>query len=70
MSLIIAPLNVDLRIIKISCDDKLKKHFESLGLSINSTVKVIDNVNGNIVIIVKGVRLAVDRDIARRIIVA
>ncbi len=70
MPLIIAPMNVDLKIKKILVEDKLKKHLQSLGITIDSDIRVIDNVNGNLIIIVKGVRLALDKGIAGKILVA
>ena len=70
MPLIIAPLNQELRIVKIIVDEKLKKHLESLGITINSTIKVIANNSGNIIVIVKDGRLALDRGIATKILVA
>ena len=70
MPLLIAPMNIDLVIKKIFVEEKLKKHLESLGITIGSSIKVIDNVKGNIVIIVKNVRLALDKDISSKILVA
>lgn len=70
MPLIIAPMNVDLKIKKVIVDEKLKKHLQSLGITIDSEIKVIDNVNGNLIIVVKGVRLALDKGIAGKILVA
>lgn len=70
MPLIIAPMNVDLKIKKILVEDKLKKHLQSLGITIDSDIRVIDNVNGNLIIVVKGVRLALDKGIAGKILVA
>ncbi len=63
-------MNVDLKIKKVIVDDKLKKHLQSLGITIDSEIKVIDNVNGNLIIVVKGVRLALDKGIAGKILVA
>ena len=70
MPLVIAPMNVDLKIKKVIVDEKLKKHLQSLGITIDSEIKVIDNVNGNLIIVVKGVRLALDKGIAGKILVA
>ena len=70
MPLIIAPMNVDLKIKKVIVDEKLKKHLQSLGITIDSEIKVIVNVNGNLIIVVKGVRLALDKGIAGKILVA
>ena len=46
MPLIIAPLNVVLTIVKILLDDKTKKHLESLGITIDSKITLLDNVGG------------------------
>lgn len=70
MPLLIAPMNLDLKIKKVILDDKTKKHLESLGITINSNIRVIDNIKGNLVVIVKNVRLALDRGIAGKILVA
>ncbi len=69
MPLIIAPQNVDLKIKKILVDERLKKHFESLGIIIGSIIRIIDNVCGNLVVIVKNVRLAIDKSVASKILV-
>ncbi len=69
MPLIIAPLNVVLTIVKILLDDKTKKHLESLGITIDSKITLLDNVGGNVVIMVKDGRLALDKNIATKILV-
>lgn len=70
MPLVIAPLNTNLKIVKILVDEKLKKHLESLGITINSTIKVISSTAGNCIIEVKDSRLAIDRAVATKILVA
>ncbi len=70
MPIVIAPLNVNLRIVKILVDEKLKRHLESLGITINSTIKIISNQGGNIIVMVKDGRLALDRGISTKILVA
>lgn len=70
MPLIIAPINQDLVIKKIIVEEKLKKHLESLGITINSNIRVIDNINGNLIVVVKNVRLAIDKGIAGKVLVA
>lgn len=69
MPLIIAPLNVVLTIVKILLDDKTKKHLESLGITIDSKITLLDNIGGNVVIMVKDGRLALDKNIATKILV-
>ena len=41
MPLVIAPPNKELKIIKILADEKTKKHLESLGITVNSTITVL-----------------------------
>ena len=69
MPLVIAPTNTDLRIIKILATDKEKKHLESLGITINQTITVLKN-DGSVICKVKDGRLALDRNIATKIVVA
>jgi len=70
MPIIIAPLNVDLKVTKILVDDKTKKHLENLGITINSTVRVISSEGGSVILVVKDGRLALDKNIATKILVA
>ena len=70
MPLLIAPQNVELRIVKILVEERLKKHLESLGITINSTLKIIANQGGNLIVMVKEGRLAIDKGIATKILVA
>lgn len=70
MPIALAPLNTDMRVVKVLTDDKTKKHLESLGVLVNSSIKIISSVNGGVVIAVKEGRLALDRSIASKILVA
>ena len=70
MPLVFAPLDVILRIVKVNADDKTKKHLESLGIFINSEIKVISSNAGNLIVEAKGVRLALNKDVAMKIFVA
>ncbi len=69
MPLVIAPLNVELKIIKVLAGDKDKKHFESLGIAVNQTLTVLANTGGNVILKIKEGRLALDQNIATKIIV-
>ena len=70
MPIALAPLNVDMRVVRILLDEKTKKHLESLGVLVNSYIKIISSVNGGVVIAVKEGRLALDHSIASKILVA
>lgn len=70
MPIALAPLNTDLKVVKVLTDDKTKKHLESLGILVNSSIKVISSINGGVVVAVKEGRLALDRSVASKILVA
>lgn len=57
------------KIVKVSGKDETKKHLSDLGFVVNSEVTVISEVQGNLVCDVKGVRVAIDRTLAQRIMV-
>ena len=66
----LAPTNVEVKVVKVLEDEKTKKHLESLGILVNSSITVISSVNGGVVVAVKDGRLALDRSIASKILVA
>ncbi|MCR4910935.1 MAG: FeoA domain-containing protein [Bacilli bacterium] len=70
MPIVIAPTDVELTIIKIMVDDKTKKHLESLGIVTNGKITVISTHGGNVICVVKGVRLGLNSDVAKKILVA
>ena len=70
MPIALAPLNIDMRVVKVLLDDKTKKHLESLGILVNSSIKIVSSVNGGVVVAVKEGRLALDKSIASKILVA
>ncbi len=70
MPIALAPLNTIMKIVKILLDEKTKKHLESLGILVNSSITVVSSVNGGVVVAVKDGRLALDRSIASKILVA
>ena len=70
MLIVLAPLDQDLKVVKILADEKTKKHLESLGITINSTIKVLSKSGGNVICIVKDGRLALDSNLSTKILVA
>ena len=70
MPLIIAPENKELTIIKILAEDKIKKHLESLGIVVNSKIKILNQSGGNVMCKVCEGKIALDRNLATKIIVA
>ena len=69
MPLVITPLNVELVIIKVLTGEKERKHFESLGIAVNQKIMVISQNAGNVILKVKEGRLALDKNIATKIMV-
>ena len=70
MPIVIAPRDVELTIVKVLVDEKTKKHLQSLGVVVNGKISVISSNGGNVICVVKGVRLGLNRDIATKILVA
>ena len=70
MPLTLAPADEQLKIVKILADEKTKKHLENLGITVNSNLKVLTHGGGNVICSVKDGRLALDGDIASKILVA
>lgn len=69
MPIVLAPIDVNMRIVKVLGDDKNKKHLESLGIIKDASIIVLSKQNGNVIIKIKGSKLALDNKIASTIIV-
>ena len=48
---------------------EVKKHLEDLGFVVGGTVTLVTVLNGNVIVNVKNARIALDADMARRIMV-
>lgn len=70
MPIMLAPINEPVRVIKILSDEKMKRHLESLGILPNSVLTVLSCVNGGVVVAIKNGRIALDHEIASKILVA
>lgn len=70
MPIRLAPLNTQLRIVRITADEKIKKHLESLGITINGEVTVLSASGGTVVIKIKDGRIALDTELSTKIFVA
>lgn len=70
MPLVFAPINTDLRIIRVVADEKLKKHLESLGIVVNGNITVLNASGGSVVCKVKDGRVALDSNLSTKIFVA
>ena len=70
MPIVLAPLNVPLKVVKIAADDKLKKHLESLGITVDGELTVLSSSGGSTVCIIKDGRIALDSELSTKIFVA
>ena len=69
MPLPIAPAGEELTVKKVLTDEKNKRHFENLGITIGTKRQIWSQVGGNVIIKVKDGRLALDRTLAMKIFV-
>lgn len=69
MPLSIAPNGTVNSIAKITGNDKIRRHLASLGFVEGETVKVISSMSGNIILQIKGSRIAIDCELAKRILI-
>ena len=70
MPIILAPINKELKILRVLTDEKTKKHLENLGLTQNGTITVLSSSGGAVVCKVKEGRVALDSTISTKILVA
>ena len=70
MPIVIAPLDTELKIVRIAADEKLKKHLESLGITVNGNITVLSSEGGTVLCKIKDGRIALDSDLSAKIFVA
>ncbi len=56
-------------ILKITGKDEVRQHLAELGFVVGATVSVVSEMAGNVIVQVKDSRVALDRDMANRIMV-
>ena len=54
---------------KIRGTEEVRHHLENLGFTIGGTVTVINSLSGNVIVKVKESRIAINEDMARRIMI-
>ena len=64
-----AEMNEEVIIRKVSGTPEVKKHLENLGFVPGSGVMILNRVGGNLIVKVKGSRIAINEEMARRILV-
>ncbi len=69
MPIVFAPINTPLRIVRVTADEKTKKHLESLGIAVNGNITVLSSGGGSVVCRVLDGKLALDHDLSTKIFV-
>lgn len=69
MPLALAVAGEENTIKKIGGSPEVKKHLEDIGFVVGGTVKVISTLGGNVIVNVKESRIAINSDMARKIMV-
>ena len=69
MPLNLAEKGEPLIIRRIGGSPEVKKHLEDLGFNVGGEVTVVSALSGNLIVKVKDSRIAVDKELARRIMV-
>ena len=64
-----ADMNEDLIIRKVSGSPEVKKHLENLGFVPGSEIMILNRVAGNLIVKVKESRIAINEEMARKIMV-
>ena len=67
MPLTLAPIGTPAVIRKIIGKDDVRQHQAELGFVAGQEVTVVSSLNGNLIINVKGSRIALDETMARRV---
>jgi ferrous iron transport protein A len=69
MPLSLANRDEEYTIRKIGGSPEVKKHLENLGFVAGGSVSVISSIGGNLIVKVKESRVAINDDMARRIMI-
>lgn len=69
MPLALANAGEENTIKRIGGSPEVKKHLENLGFVVGGNVTVITSLNGNLIVNVKETRVALNDDMARRIMI-
>lgn len=54
---------------KIGGSDEVKRHLENLGFTVGGSVTIVNSLAGNVIVKVKESRVAINENMARRIMV-
>ena len=69
MPLVLADIGQEYTIRKLSGSPEVKKHLEDLGFVVGGNVTVVSALQGNVIVKVKESRVAIDEELARKIMI-
>lgn len=69
MPLTYSEKNKELIIRKIGGNEDVRRHLANLGLTVGGTLTVINSLAGNLIVKVKESRIALNKDLAKKIMV-
>lgn len=72
LSLVMVPLNVNFKIFKVRSlknSDVTESHLANLGFVKGAVIKVVNENDGNLIVSIKDARVAIGKDIAKKILV-
>lgn len=69
MPLTMAPAGEEVTVKKVLADERNKRHFASLGITEGTKLTVFSSVQGSVIVKVCGARLALNKDMAVKILV-
>lgn len=69
MPLLFADIDEENVIKKIGGSCETKHHLENLGFVPGSSIRVVHKANGNVIVNIKNTRVAISKEIAKKIIV-
>ena len=56
-------------IMKVNGRPEVKKHLEDMGFVAGSIIRIVSSVNGNLIVSVKDTKVALDKELAMRIMI-
>ena len=69
MPLSLADIGKKYLIKKVTGNDAVRTHLRNMGIVENSYIQIVQSIEGNMIVEVKGSRIALDSSLVRRIIV-
>ena len=67
MHLLNAPFNSQLEVVKINTDEKTKNRLQNIGIIVGCKLVLMQSNFGDVIVKVRDCRLAMNKDVARRI---